>query len=164
MHINSGLSGFQSVNRVLNTFAAISLGLFLLIPTITKAKEIILLIKNGHVIDPKNNFDSQMDIAIVAGKIFKVAANIPSNTVKKTVDVSGMYVTPGIIDIHVHVFHGTDPAAYLANGLEALPPDGFTFRAGVTTVVDAGSSGWRNFRQFKELNHRQVPDKGIGFS
>ena len=51
--------------------------------------------------------------------------------------------------MHVHAFNGADVDSYIANGLTSLPPDGFTFRAGVTTVVDAGSSGWRNFRQFK---------------
>ncbi len=69
---------------------------------------------------------------------------------KKVIDVNGYYVTPGIIDMHVHVFNGADVDAYIANALTSLPPDGFTFRAGVTTVVDAGSSGWRNFPQFKK--------------
>ncbi len=91
-----------------------------------------------------------MDVAIVAGKIFKVAANIPENTAKKTVNVSGLYVTPGLIDIHGHVFHGTESDHYLSNGLSALPPDGFTFRSGVTTIVDAGGAGWRNFDIFKQ--------------
>jgi dihydroorotase len=52
--------------------------------------------------------------------------------------------------MHVHVYPGNDLDAYIANGPTSVAPDGFTFRAGVTTVVDAGSSGWRNFRQFKE--------------
>jgi dihydroorotase len=63
--------------------------------------------------------------------------------------VKGLYVTPGLIDMHVHVFVGNDLGAYIANGPTSVSPDAFTFRAGVTTVVDAGSSGWRNFRQFK---------------
>ncbi|MEI6048486.1 MAG: amidohydrolase/deacetylase family metallohydrolase [Bacteroidota bacterium] len=117
---------------------------------ITEAQEIDILLKGGHVIDPKNKIDSQMDVAIVDGKIFQVAPDIPVKSVKKVIDVSGMYVTPGLIDMHVHAFHGTNPGSYIADGWDALPPDGFTFRAGVTTVVDAGSSGWRNFRVFKE--------------
>jgi len=150
MNINSALSGFKPVGRVLNACAAISLGLFLLlIPTITKAQEIDILLKGGHVIDPKNKIDAIMDVAIVGDKIFRVAANIPSNTAKKTVDVSGLYVTPGIIDMHVHAFYGTETIS-TANGSMSLPPDAFTFRAGVTTVVDAGSSGWRNFPLFKK--------------
>lgn len=114
------------------------------------AQEFDLLLKGGHVIDPKNNIDSKMDVAITKGKISKVAANIPSTSSKKTVDVSGLYVTPGIIDMHVHVFPGNDPGSYIANGHTSVPADAFSFRAGVTTMVDAGSSGWRNFRQFKE--------------
>jgi dihydroorotase len=117
---------------------------------ITEAQAIDILLKGGHVIDPKNKIDAKMDVAIVDGKIFQVAPDIPSKNVKNVVDVTGMYVTPGLIDMHVHAFHGTDPDAYIADGWDALPPDGFTFRAGVTTVVDAGSSGWRNFRDFKK--------------
>ncbi len=124
--------------------------LFLLIPCLLHGQEIDLLIKGGHVIDPKNQIDSKMDIAIVNGKITQVASDIPVKGAKLVVDASGLFVTPGLIDMHVHVFQGTEPDAYIANGLTSLPPDGFTFRAGVTTVVDAGSSGWRNFRQFKK--------------
>ena len=120
-----------------------------LVPSI-QAQSIDILLKGGHVIDPKNKIDSKMDVAIKDGKIFKVASNIPATDAKRVVDVTGLYVTPGIIDMHVHVFNGTDPDAYIANGHTSLPPDGFTFRAGVTTVVDAGSSGWRNFRLFKQ--------------
>ncbi len=115
-----------------------------------KAQEIDLLLKGGHVIDPKNNLDGKMDIAVRDGKIHSVAINIPANTAKKVVDISGLYVTPGLIDMHVHVFEGNDPGSYIANGHTSVSPDAFSFRSGVTTMVDAGSSGWRNFRQFKE--------------
>ena len=113
------------------------------------AQQADILLKGGHVIDPKNKIDAPMDIAIAGGKISEVAKNIPATNAKKVIDVTGMYVTPGLIDMHVHVFNGTETDAYIANGLTSLPPDGFTFRAGVTTVVDAGSSGWKNFRLFK---------------
>jgi dihydroorotase len=109
-----------------------------------------LLLKGGYMIDPKNSIDSKMDLAITDGKIAKVATSIPAADAKKVVDVTGLIVTPGIIDMHVHVFWGTDPNSYLANAHDALPPDAFSFRAGVTTMVDCGSSGWKNFRQFKE--------------
>lgn len=114
-----------------------------------RAQEIDILLKGGHVIDPKNNINSKMDVAIVGNKIFKVAQDIPPNSAKKTIDVTGLYVTPGIIDIHTHVFFGTDTSSISANSPSGLLADAFTFRAGVTTVVDGGSSGWRNFRQFK---------------
>jgi len=120
------------------------------IPTLSNAQVIDILLKGGHVIDPKNKIDNKMDVAITNGKISKVAADIPAKDAKKVVDVTGLYVTPGIIDMHVHVFAGNQPDAYIADGHTSLPPDGFTFRAGVTTVVDAGSAGWRNFRLFKQ--------------
>ncbi len=109
-----------------------------------------LLLKGGHVIDPKNSRDGMLDVAITDGKIAAVAPNIPAADAKKVISVRGLYVTPGLIDMHVHVFNGHTPGSYIADGPTSVPPDGFTFRSGVTTVVDAGSSGWKNFRQFKE--------------
>lgn len=106
-----------------------------------------LLIKGARVIDPKNNINAVMDIAVREGKIAEVAPTINKES-KRTIDATGLYATPGIIDIHGHYFFGTENA-YLSNSFTALPPDGFTFRAGVTTVADAGGSGWRNFAQFK---------------
>jgi dihydroorotase len=143
---------FKNRKRVSVFVPALILLFFVCIAStqIAQAQVIDILLKGGHVIDPKNKINSQMDVAIVDGKIFQVGPDIPVKSVKKVVDVNGMYVTPGLIDMHVHAFHGTDPDSYIANGWDALPPDGFTFRAGVTTVVDAGSSGWRNFRVFKE--------------
>lgn len=114
------------------------------------AQNIDILIKGGTVIDPKNNINEKMDLAISEGKILKIEKDIPVKNARRVVDASGMYVTPGLIDMHVHAFHGTNPDAYIADGWDALPPDGFTFRAGVTTVVDAGSAGWRNFKAFKK--------------
>lgn len=117
---------------------------------LSHGQTIDILLKGGHVIDPANGIDKKMDVAIAGGKILRVAPAIPVRDANKVIDVSGMYVTPGLIDMHVHAFHGTDQGSYIADGWDALPPDGFTFRAGVTTVVDAGSAGWRNFRKFKE--------------
>src|ERR1700754_2023880 len=108
-----------------------------------------LLIKNGHLIDPKNHIDDGMDIAIKDGKVAKVAKDIPAGQAKKVVDATGLYVSPGFIDMHTHVFVGTKPSTF-ADGFSSLSPDDFTFRSGVTTVVDAGTSGWRNFPLFKE--------------
>ena len=112
------------------------------------AQTIDLLIKNGHVIDPKNRIDGVMDVAIQDNKIIEVARNI-SRPATKTIDATGMYVTPGLIDLHGHHFFGTAHNRYLSNSFTAVPPDGFTFRAGVTTAVDAGGAGWRNFDIFK---------------
>src|SRR5688500_6210977 len=143
------------IKRLLNKspgdfFAIILFSLCLFSIHTLNAQEVDILLKGGHVIDPKNKIDTQMDIAIAGGKIFQVAPNIPSNNAKKVIDVKGFFVTPGLIDMHVHVFNGTEQDAYIANGFTSVLPDGFTFRAGVTTVVDAGSSGWRNFRLLKK--------------
>lgn len=108
-----------------------------------------LVIKNGHVIDPKNKINELMDVAVKDSKIVLVAKNIDPATSRQVVDASGLYVVPGLIDIHGHVFFGTEPDHYLSNGLVAVMPDGFTFRNGVTTIVDAGGAGWRNFSVFK---------------
>jgi dihydroorotase len=114
-----------------------------------EAQSYNILIKGGHVIDPKNNIDDVMDIAIKDGKIAQVAKNIDIKQAAQVVNAKGLYVTPGLIDIHSHNFYGTKPDHQYENGNLALPPDGFTFRNGVTTVVDAGSSGWRTFPAFK---------------
>jgi dihydroorotase len=112
-----------------------------------------VVLKNGHVIDPKNKVDGVMDVAVAGGKIARVAANIPPSQGQTIVDVKGLYVTPGLIDIHVHVF----PRPGLP-GLErdsSVHPDAFSFRSGVTTVVDAGTTGLQTFPAFR----LQVIDK-----
>ncbi len=111
-------------------------------------QEYDLLLKGGHVIDAKNNIDALMDVAIRDGKIAKVAKTIPASTAIKTVNVTGMYVVPGLVDIHTHVYAGTGEKGSYAGDLSVYP-DGFTLRNGVTTIVDAGSSGWRSFPDFK---------------
>jgi dihydroorotase len=108
-----------------------------------------LLLKGGHVVDAKNKLSAIRDVAIKDGKIAAVAANIDAARALKAVDVSGLYVSPGLVDIHVHVYAGTGERASYAGDLSVYP-DGFTFRNGVTTVADAGCSGWRNFEDFKE--------------
>lgn len=111
-------------------------------------QKIDILLTRGHIIDHKNNINTTMDVAIVAGKIFKVAPHIPSDNAQKVIDVTGMYVSPGLIDLHTHVFVGSGTG--FADGSSSVKPDDFSFRSGVTTVVDAGTSGWKNFPIFKE--------------
>lgn len=113
-----------------------------------QGQDIDLLIKNGRVIDPRNNVDTKLDIAIAAGKILEVSADIPQERAKKTIDAKGLFVSPGFIDLHTHVFVGSKPG--FADGINSISPDDFACRSGVTTVVDAGTSGWRNFPIFKE--------------
>ncbi len=105
-------------------------------------QEYNIVIKGGHVIDPKNKIDALMDVAITDSRIVQVAANIDPKGARQVVNAKGMYVTPGIIDMHSHNF----PEVRKGDPF----PDGFTFRNGVTTTVDAGSSGWRTFPMFKE--------------
>ncbi len=108
-----------------------------------------LLLRGGHVIDARNRIDAVMDVAIKDGRIARVAPGLSSGDAIKTIDVRGMVVTPGLIDLHVHVYNGTGEKGSYAGDL-SIPPDGFTFRSGVTTVVDAGCAGWRNFEDFKD--------------
>jgi dihydroorotase len=107
-----------------------------------------LLLKNGHVIDPANGINKQLDVAIAAKHIAGIAVNIPSDTAAKTVDVSGHYITPGILDIHTHVYTFRPTASSYVDGLNA---DAHLLSCGVTTTVDAGTAGWVNFPEFKEL-------------
>lgn len=108
-----------------------------------------LLLQHGHVLDAKNHLDKITDVAIKDGHIAKVGDNLNPKDAAKAIDVSGYYVTPGLIDIHMHMYASTGEKGSYA-GDNSIWPDGFTFRNGVTTAVDAGSSGWRNFEDFKE--------------
>jgi len=107
-----------------------------------------LLLKGGHVIDAKTHISAIRDVAISGGRIAAVEENIPASKARKTIDVSSLYVTPGLVDIHEHVFAGTMSREY--TGENCVRADSFSFRSGVTTVVDAGSSGWRNFGEFRD--------------
>jgi len=113
------------------------------------AQQYDIVLKNGHIIDPKNKIDAISDIAVKDGKIVKIGKGIDTGSSKKTIDATGLYITPGFIDIHTHVFTGSKPETF-ADGSLSVSPDDFTLRNGVTTVVDAGTSGWRNFPVFKE--------------
>jgi dihydroorotase len=120
----------------------IVLALLLSLQDTAVAQQYDLVLKGGHVIDARNNISAVRDVAIKDGRIAAVAQGIDPRTALKVVDVAGLYVTPGLIDIHFHAYAGgTYP--------RGTSPDGFTFRTGVTTVVDPGSSGWRTFQDFK---------------
>ena len=107
-----------------------------------------LLLDNGYVLDPANGVEGYRDVAIADGKIAAVAEEIDPARAKRVLDVSGLYVTPGLIDLHVHVFSTTNIEGAWA-GDNSVRPDSYSFRTGVTTMVDAGSSGWRNFETFR---------------
>jgi len=126
------------------------LTLLLLIATVGFAQnQYDLVLEGGHVIDAKNKINAVLDVGIRDGKIAAVAEHIDPAQALKVVNVRGLYVTPGLVDIHVHVYAGTgEPKSYA--GDNSVYPDGFTFRAGVTTVADAGCAGWKNFEDFKQ--------------
>lgn len=107
-----------------------------------------LLLKGGHVIDAKNRIDSVRDVAVTGGRIALVAEKIDPSEARRVVNVAGLYVTPGLIDIHVHLYHRTNPPPGATD--ESVNPDAFSFRSGVTTMVDAGSSGWKDFADFRD--------------
>lgn len=121
-----------------------------------------LLLKGGHVIDPKNNISKVMDVAISAGKIARVAEKIPPEQAKTVANVNGLYVTPGLIDIHVHVYTGT-PVTGAAARSNAVLADAFSFRSGVTTMADAGTSGARNFTDFRDNVIRKSKTRVLAF-
>jgi dihydroorotase len=108
-----------------------------------------LLLQGGHVIDAKNGISAVRDVALKDGLVAAVAAHLDPATALKVVNVAGLYVTPGLVDMHVHVFAGTGERNSYAGDLSVYP-DGFTFRNGVTTVADAGCAGYRNFEEFKD--------------
>jgi dihydroorotase len=112
------------------------------------AQQFDLVLRNGHVLDPKNNVDTKCDLAIRDGKIAAIAASIPASAARKSVDISGLYLTPGLVDIHVHAFTGLRHNAW-GNGDLSVPADVIAIPNGVTTVADAGSSGWRDFPEFR---------------
>lgn len=99
-----------------------------------------LLIRGGHVLDPGNGINGVMDVALAGGKIARVATGIAPGEAKKVIEAKGLYVTPGLIDLHAHVF------GYMGS----IRPDDSALPAGTTTVVDAGGSGWRTFEEMLE--------------
>ena len=130
-----------------------------------------IVIKGGHVIDAKNNINEVMDIAteiaspsqkgqpVQEPKIALIAKNIDTALALQVVNAKGMYVSPGLIDLHTHVFYGHSKNDYLGNGSIAVIPDSYTFRTGVTTVVDAGGAGQFGRGRFVGGMCRQVLDE-----
>jgi dihydroorotase len=138
------MDGGTGMKKILAALALLA------IPPVAQAAPLYdLLLRGGHVIDAANHIDTVMDVAIKDGHIARVAPGLSAKDALKTINVRGLVVTPGLIDLHVHVYNGTGEKGSYAGDL-SLPPDGFTFRTGVTTVVDAGCSGWRTFEDFKD--------------
>jgi dihydroorotase len=120
-----------------------------------------LLLKGGHVIDAKNRIDGVRDVAVEGGRIARVAEKIDPAEARKVVDATGFYVTPGLIDMHVHVYKRSNPPAGAHD--ESVNPDAFSFRSGVTTMVDAGSSGWKDFADFRDHIIKRARTRVLAF-
>lgn len=115
-----------------------------------QAQPYSLLIRGGYVIDPRTHIHDTLDIAVKDDLIARIARNIDPRQAEKVIDARGEIVCPGLIDMHTHVFYGTHPDLIYAGGTAAVIPDNIAPREGVTTVVDAGSSGWQDFDVFKK--------------
>lgn len=102
-----------------------------------------LLIRGGRVVDPSQNVDAVQDVAISEGKIKRLAARIPENEARQVIPAAGKIVTPGLIDLHTHVFPYVGPY-----GIE---PDPYCVTRGVTSVIDAGTSGAFTFPAFRRF-------------
>ncbi|MBI4552188.1 MAG: amidohydrolase/deacetylase family metallohydrolase [Candidatus Latescibacteria bacterium] len=113
-----------------------------------------LLLKGGHVIDPANQIDRTMDVAVTGNRIAAVAPDIPASRAKKAVSVEGLIVTPGLIDIHTHVYGGYRGWMF---------PDEHALPNGVTTVVDTGGAGWKKFEEFKDTIIAQSTTRVLAF-
>jgi dihydroorotase len=145
--------------------AVASLTIFVGMPANTwaQAPRYDLLLKGGHVIDPANRVDGVMDVAVARDKIAAVEKDIPASQAAKVVDASGLYVTPGLVDIHFHIGHGGAPLNWFAPEARShsaplgIPAD-IALEAGVTTVVDAGTSGADTFLLEKEevIDHAKI--------
>ena len=96
-----------------------------------------LLVKGGRVVDPAQGLSAARDVAVAGGKIVGVAPDIAGSEARQVLDARGKIVTPGLIDIHVHVYDGVTPLG--------IPADPNCIAKGVTTVVDAGSAGAHTF-------------------
>ena len=113
------------------------------------------------MIDAKNGVDGVRDVAITGGRIARVAEKIDPSEARKVVNAAGLYVTPGLIDIHVHLYHRTNPPPGAMD--ESVNPDAFSFRSGVTTMVDAGSSGWKDFADFRDHTIKRARTRVLAF-
>jgi dihydroorotase len=102
-----------------------------------------MIIKGGRVIDPSQSMSAPRDVAIAGNKIARVDADIPASEGRLTLDARGKIVTPGLVDIHVHVYDGVAPLG--------IPADPNCIAKGATTVVDAGSAGAHTFPAFRRL-------------
>lgn len=114
-----------------------------------------LLLTGGTVLNPASALRQELDVAVKNGRIAALEAKLPHAQAKRVIEVPGCYVTPGLIDFHVHSFWGVNPY-----GCEL---DALCMSTGVTTAIDAGSSGPINFKGFKKLVYEPSKTRMIAF-
>jgi dihydroorotase len=114
-----------------------------------------LLLTGGTVLNPATNTNQKLDVGITADRVTAIHANLPRANAKKTLDVTNCYVTPGLIDFHVHSYWGVNPYGFDA--------DPICLATGVTTTMDAGSAGPVNFLGFRKLVYEQSKTRMLGF-
>jgi dihydroorotase len=114
-----------------------------------------LLLCGGTVLNPATNINQKLDVGVTNGRVAAIHADLPRADAKRVLDVGGCYVTPGLIDFHVHSYWGVNP--YGCN-LDAL-----CLATGVTTTMDAGSAGATNFLGFRKLVYEQSKTRMLNF-
>lgn len=141
----SGMTGSLAAAALPHAKGVIKLGL-----QDSNEKEYDLLIQGGKLIDPSQGIATVLDVAVRGTKIVRLEKNIPPNKARQILNASGKLVTPGLIDIHTHVF------PYM--GSIGVEPDPYCIQRGVTTVVDAGSAGALNFEAFRRyvIDHAET--------
>src|SRR5688572_12453800 len=114
-----------------------------------------LLLTGGTVLNPATKLNEKVDVGITGDRVTAIQANLPHANARKTLDVTDCYVTPGLIDFHVHSYWGVNP--YGCN------LDSLCLATGVTTTMDAGSAGPVNFLGFRKLVYEQSRTRMLGF-
>jgi dihydroorotase len=114
-----------------------------------------LVLTGGTVLNPASGLKQELDVGIASDRIAAIDSKLPRENAKKVLDVRGCYITPGLIDFHVHSYWGVNPYGFNA--------DPICLASGVTTAVDAGSSGPVNFLGFKKLVHEPSRTRMLAF-
>src|SRR5262252_8792662 len=114
-----------------------------------------LVLRGGTVVDPAQELNTRRDVAITNGRIAAIESSISTDQAAKVVDVSGGYVTPGLVDLHVH--------AYWGSTFWGIDVDPVAARTGVITSVDAGSAGGHNWRGFRRFHVERTQSRLVAY-
>ncbi|HYY25760.1 MAG TPA: hypothetical protein VE689_09735, partial [Candidatus Udaeobacter sp.] len=114
-----------------------------------------LVLTGGTLLNPATGLHEELDVGVIGNRIAAIRSNLPRQYAKQVLDVEGCYVTPGLIDFHVHSYWGVNPYGFDADSL--------CLSTGVTTAVDAGSAGPVNFSGFKKLIYEPSRTRMLAF-